>query len=111
MTAEIDKYRRDKAVLREAIFQFFEACGTSRKVFDPVETNDPHLPPKLPSRTAIEKAVITLVIALDLGGGSDFYDLIKAFLWEPDTRAAIEKVMSDRQAAIRAAAPLLACGH
>jgi hypothetical protein len=103
MTEEMDKYRRDKAVLREAIFTFFEAQGASRSLFDKVETDDPRLPGLLPSRDAIQKAVITMVIALDLGGGSDFYDLLKAFFWEPEVRAAIEKVMSDRMEAMRAA--------
>ena len=96
-----DVVGRDKAVLREAIFTFFETHGALRSLFDKIATDDPRLPGLLPSRVAIQKAVITMVIALDLGGGSDFYDLLKAFFWEPEVRAAIEEVMRDRQKAMR----------
>ena len=82
MTLEMIHYNRDKAIFREAFFEFFELQGTPRSVFDWVETADPNLPRRLPSKAAIEKAVIALVIALDLGGGSDLYDLLKAFYWE-----------------------------
>ncbi|MEO5690189.1 MAG: hypothetical protein ABIR54_22755 [Burkholderiaceae bacterium] len=47
----------------------------------------------VPSRKAIKAGVISMVIGMDLGGGSGLYELVETFLRNPDARLELEKVV------------------
>jgi len=103
MSAEMDKYRQAKAVMRGHMLDFLaDEHGYGDPDFDGEPCDEESLPWSIPSQRAVDAATISVVTLLDLGGGSGLYEVLRAFFRSPGGRAALIEVANRFQARPRA---------
>ena len=90
LSKESFRHLMAKTRLREAMLDYLQTeYGFARSVLDRIEVGEM----LLPSRRGIKAGVISLVVGLELGGGSGLYELLETYLRNPAGSDELRKIV------------------